>query len=105
MRTVPTARFDAMTEEAIIDCYNESEQAVGLFIMLEEHLSLPFETSLLGVPVIVKEIELNDRNDIVAVCTGNGVHQRISILDLTLPSPPPVGADWIAAYRHWAVHQ
>jgi len=25
-------------------------------------------------------------------------------LDLPLPSPPPAGAEWIAAYRHWATH-
>jgi hypothetical protein len=25
----------------------------------------------------------------------------ISVLDLPLPEPPPKGARWIAAYRHW----
>ena len=28
-------------------------------------------------------------------------HQAIPILDLALPSPPPAGAEWIQAYRHW----
>jgi hypothetical protein len=25
-----------------------------------------------------------------------------NILDLPLPQPPPGGAEWIGAYRHWA---
>jgi hypothetical protein len=28
--------------------------------------------------------------------------QAIGILDLPLPAPPPAGAEWIEAYRHWA---
>jgi hypothetical protein len=28
--------------------------------------------------------------------------QRIGILDLPLPDPPPDGAEWIEAYRRWA---
>ena len=28
--------------------------------------------------------------------------QRIPILDLPLPTPPPEGAQWIEAYRRWA---
>ena len=26
----------------------------------------------------------------------------LSVLDLPLPEPPPKGAEWIAAYQHWA---
>jgi len=36
--------------EAIVDAYGESEQAVGLYTMIEKHLALPFETMVLGVP-------------------------------------------------------
>lgn len=31
-----------------------------------------------------------------------GDRQTIHLLDLPLPEPPPEGAKWIAAYRHWA---
>jgi hypothetical protein len=30
------------------------------------------------------------------------LRQAIPILDLPLPTPPPDGAEWIEAYRHWA---
>lgn len=41
--------------------------------MIEDNLALPFETKVLGVPVIVERIDL------------------IPILDLPLPSPRPAG--------------
>ena len=47
------AALDRLVEEAIVDCYNESEQATGLYTMIEEHLKVPFETEVLGVPVKV----------------------------------------------------
>ncbi|QYC45490.1 hypothetical protein Nocox_39735 [Nonomuraea coxensis DSM 45129] len=28
--------------------------------------------------------------------------QAIGILDLPLPDPPPIGAEWIHAFRRWA---
>jgi hypothetical protein len=53
--------------------------------------------------VEVVAIDLTDANEIVAVCKRGSKKQRIPILDLPLPSPPPEGAEWIAAYRHWAI--
>ena len=37
----------------------------------------------------------------MAMCTRAGIRQRIRVLDLPQPKPPPVGAQWIEAYRHW----
>ena len=100
--TISTSRLDEMIDEAIIDCYNESEQATGLFTMLEENLSLPFTTTVLGMKVTVVGIECNDADEIVAVCTTGRERQRIPLVDLPLPVPRPGGADWIEAYRRWA---
>ena len=95
------ARLDRLVEEAIVDCYNESEQATGLYTMLEEHLLLPFATTVLGVPVTVERIQLTLGDEIVAVCRRARTRQTVPLLDLPLPSPPPTGSEWIAAYRHW----
>jgi hypothetical protein len=46
-------------------------------------------------------IDMTDADDIVAVCKRGAKRQKIPVLDLALPSPPPKGAEWIAAYRHW----
>lgn len=95
-------RLDRLIEEAIVDAYGESEQAVGLYTMIEEHLALPFETMVLGVPVTVVRVDLTQRDEIVAVCRRAGVRQAVPILDLPLPSRRPAGAEWIDAYRRWA---
>ena len=95
-------RLNELVEEAIIDAYGESEQRVGFLTMLEEHLTVPFTTDILGAPVRVQRVDLNDADQIVAICSRGRQRQIISLLDLPLPSPPPAGWEWIAAYRHWA---
>ncbi len=91
-----------MIEEATVDCYNEDEQVTGLFTMIEDNLALPFETTVLGVPVSIVGVDLRGSGQIVAVCTRDGLRQAIPILDLPMPVPAPVGAEWIEAYRRWA---
>jgi calcium binding protein len=93
--------LDAMIEEAIIDAYNDEEQVTGLFTMLEEHLALPFQTTVLGVTATVTKIDLTTENEIVAICRRDNHKQTIAILELRLPDPAPDGAEWIEAYRRW----
>ena len=97
-----SSRLERMISEAIVDCHNESEQAMGLFTMVEENLRLPFSTTVLGIQVNVQKVELNDAGEIVVVCSRGPEKQRIPLLDLSLPSPRPDGAEWIEAYRRWA---
>jgi len=77
------------------------EELAGFAVMIEDNLAMPFETSVLGVTVTVKKIGQTD-SGIVAICVRGKHRQAIAILDLPLPDPPPQGAEWIAAYRHWA---
>ena len=114
-----------MIEEAIVDAYTESEQAVGFHATVEQHLLLPFETVVLGqavgfhatldqhlqcpfdtvvlgTTVTVKKIELAAACTIVAICYRGRERQAIPILELPLPEPPPTGWEWIEAYRRWA---
>src|SRR5262245_44997764 len=95
-------RLDALVEEAIVDAYGESEQRVGLLSMIQMNLRCPFMTEILGTPARVERVDVNDGDEIVAVCRSGRERQTIPILDLPLPSPPPVGWEWIEAYRHWS---
>jgi hypothetical protein len=90
-----------MVAQATVDCYNDSECVTGLYTMLDEHLDMPFQATVLGVDVTVTGIDLTDDDQIVAICARGRSRQRIPILDLPLPTPLPEGADWIEAYRHW----
>jgi len=96
------ARLDALIAEATGDCDNDSECVSGFYTMLVDNLAVPFQTVVLGVEVAVADIDLTDHEQIVAVCTRGPSTQRIPILEIPLPTPPPDGAEWIAAYRRWA---
>ena len=74
---------------------------IGREILLENDLELPFKTVVLGAEVTVERLDLTD-DRIVVVCQRGQKRQRLSILDLPLPDPPPKGWEWIEAYRHWA---
>ena len=101
-RGLSLAKIDEMIEEATMDAYGESEQTVGFFTLLEERLKLPFKTEVLGMEVMVERLDMTDDEQIVAICSRGKSEQPIPILDLTLPDPPPEGAEWIEAFRRWA---
>jgi hypothetical protein len=69
------SRLDPLVGEAVVDCYGESEQITGLYTMMDAHLSVPFKTMVLGVPVTVERVNLNEREEIVAVCRRDRIRQ------------------------------
>src|SRR5262249_37221658 len=79
---ISAARLAEMIEEATVDAYDESEQATGWFTMFEEHLELPFDTVVLGVPVRVTRIEHRDDGRLVAICARGRNEQAIGLADL-----------------------
>jgi hypothetical protein len=98
---ISKARLAEMIEEATVDAYDESEQVTGWFTMIDENLEVPFETTVLGIPVTVERVDLSRSEQIVAICRRGRERQVLPILDLQLPMPPPEGAAWIEAYRRW----
>jgi len=95
-------QLDRLIATATIDAYGESEQRTGFLTMLEGSLKLPFETTVLGVGVLVERIDLTAAEEIVAICRRGRNRQALPILELPLPTPLPPGAEWIEAYRRWA---
>jgi hypothetical protein len=47
-----------MIEEATVDAYGSSEQITGFYTMLDEHLTVPFKTGVLGVEVTVTRVDV-----------------------------------------------
>lgn len=101
MASKGTAALEAMIEEATVDTDGHEDERAGLFNMIEEHLAVPFTTTVLGVEVTVRKLDLT-ADTIVAVCARGHHRQRIDLLDLPSPTSAPDGAAWIDAYRHWA---
>jgi len=95
------SRLAQMIEQATVDAYGESAQATRRLTMIEENLAMPFETVVLGVPVMVERVDLNRSGQIVAICKRGRKQQLLSILDLPLLTPLAAGAEWIEAYRCW----
>jgi hypothetical protein len=85
-----------------MDAYDEDEQLSGFHVMIEDNLAVPFETTVLGIPVTVTKIDYRPGTGIVAICHRGGHRQAIGILDLPLPEPRPAGAEWVDAFRQWA---
>ncbi len=100
-RPVSESRLAELIEQATVDCYNDSEAKTGFLTMIEDNLAMPFTTTVLGAEVEVVAVDLQDDESVVAVCRRGKARQRIPILDLPLPSPPPAGSEWIEAYRAW----
>jgi hypothetical protein len=98
---ISKTRLEEMTEEATVDCYNDSEKITGWFTMIEENVSIPFEVIVLGVPVIVEKVDLTSADQIIAECARGRHRQAIPILNLPLPDSPPRGWEWVEAYRLW----
>jgi hypothetical protein len=95
------AELQAMAEDATVDCHDESEQVSGFYTMIADNLEVPFGTKVLGMDVLVEDIDLKDDGAIVAICVRGEFSQAIRLSDLPLPTPPPAGAEWIDAYRYW----
>jgi hypothetical protein len=99
---VDEAALEALIDEAVVDAYDEDERRMGFLTMLQDSVALPFGTEILGILVEVTEIETNDAEEIVAVCKHGQHVQRVPVVDLPLPQPPPEGFEWIEAYRLFA---
>ncbi len=95
------AKLKRLIDEAVVDAYGEEEQVGGFLTMMEEHLDLPFSTKVLGVDVVVENVDMTCDGQIVAACRRGKTRQKVEILDLPLPTPAPAGTEWIAAYRYW----
>ena len=95
-------RLEQLIADATVDCFNESEEFTGLFEMINEHLDIPFMTTILGVAVTVTAVDITDDDQIVAVCRRGRDLLRVALLELPMPDPRPGGAEWVDAYRRWS---
>jgi hypothetical protein len=87
---ITAAELDALIEEATVDCYNEAEQITGLFTMIEDHLALPFQSTVLGMTVTVAKVDLTVNDEIVAICRRDDHKQAIRSSSCRCRRPRPM---------------
>jgi hypothetical protein len=96
------ARLRALIEEATVDCYNDSEQHVGLMTAVEDGVVCPFMAKVIGEEVEV--VRLHGREcgyGVDAVCRFKGKEYKIDLNSLEWPKWKPEGFEWVEAYQLW----
>ena len=97
MTRISKARFEEMVEEATVDCCNDSEKITGWFTMIDDNLAVPFEGTILGMPVVVKSVDLTADDRIIAICARGPHKQWIPLVDF--PGP----ASFLAGESGWSL--
>ncbi|WP_236652130.1 hypothetical protein [Streptacidiphilus neutrinimicus] len=76
MGALSNAELEAMIDEATVGVHGEDEQLTGLYTMIEDHLAVPFDTTVLGVEVAVNGVDLTQDGRIIALCSRGDIHQQ-----------------------------
>lgn len=98
------ARWEAMIEEATVDCYGEYEAFAGMLATLEDRLEFPFEARVLGERVEVIELDeraSSERSGVVVKVRKGGRQYAVALADVEAVEKDSDTADWLAAYRYW----
>lgn len=102
---VSEERLQELLEEAIVDCYDEEEEFMGVLITVDENVNWPLHAHLAGMPVEVlglSESASSTRRGIVARIRRDGKEYTASLTDLTFGPMDESSAEWLAMYRWWA---
>jgi hypothetical protein len=96
------ARLRELIEEATVDCYNESEEHMGLMNMIEENVICPFNAKVIGEEVEVVELRAPEAGyGLDAVCRYKDKDYKIDVNSLEWIKQKPEGYEWIEAYHLW----
>jgi hypothetical protein len=98
------AGWEAMIEEATVDCYDEYEAFAGMLATLEDRLAFPFEAQVLGETVEVLGLDTqqsSERRGVVAQVRREGRQYTVALADVEAVGDGSETAEWLAAYRYW----
>ena len=85
------SELDEMIEEALVDAYGESEQITAFYTMIEENMTFPFDSVILGAKVHIEKVDLTDDERIVFVCHRQRERLLLDVRELRYSNPPPDG--------------
>jgi hypothetical protein len=99
--------IDNLIEEMIVDAYGPYEQLCSFRQIFEDTAAFPFAGRIIGVDVVVDEVDYegDDLRGLVAICRRDGQRYTVSLLDVSLADPvDPETAQLLAAYRRAKSH-
>ncbi|MEW5897204.1 MAG: calcium-binding protein [Nanoarchaeota archaeon] len=92
--------YEKVMEEAMVDCKDENEVAVGWEITLDENIPAPCNCTIGKEKVVLEKISLSDNgNSIIGIIKLNKTKMRVLIQDITLDNPKAM--QYINAYKYW----
>ena len=89
---ISEARLEEMTEQAV-DAYSESERITAWFTMIKENLGVPFETTVLEVPVAVCNRGCIRQRAPPAPAAATALSARLPRRKMTIKRPKLLGSD------------
>ncbi len=96
-------QLDKLLEEAIVDCYDESEAFYGVVVTLDNNLPFPFEAKALDETVEVLGVDDN-RSDmkrgIIARVRKGKREYGVALSELEIPKKLKTNK-WLEMYEYW----
>ena len=68
--------------------------------VVADRVQVPFSARVFDTDVIFEAVR-EDGDRAVAICKTGRRKQKVSLLDLALPDPPPKGWEWIEAWKYF----
>ncbi len=92
-----------MINEAMVDCYNESEEFMGVLYTLQDSMVFPFKAKALGETIDV--VDIDDESSgrgrgVVAKVEKQGKTYTIGLGDLEI-DPDSVNSKWFQMLHYW----
>ena len=103
MNKLSEEELDEMISDATVDCYDETEEFMGVLYTLQGALSFPFKATALGDTVEVVDIDDEESSrgrGIVATVRKNGKIYAIGLGELEI-KPGSENSKWFQMLRYW----
>ena len=103
-RKISEEELDKMISDAVVDCYDEEEEFMGILYTVEAGMSFPFKAKALGETVEVTGIDdsLSSRGrGVIATVRKQGREYNMGLAELEIEPDDAENAKWLEMYHYW----
>jgi Calcium binding len=93
---------DKEIEEILVDTYDKHEEATSWEVTFQDEVSVPFEATLVGVPVTVLGFRATNNCTIQCQVRADKKERWIGVGDLDNEKLPDDMQHFLVLYRYWA---